>query len=473
MRRRPPRLPRAVSLTAYRDGRIALPSALLLALALLALLAPRALAEADRLEADRIEADRIEISKDGAETAVWTPDPIAAARALVGSGGVPTGDAPYGDAPDWSNTLRRQIGGVLLTDVDGDQRDDLVAVCFSSNSFPPYDDWRNLIYRNVGEALEDDPSWISVDQISNGDVQAAFIDDDPYLDLFVASNAASRLYAGGPTGPSTQPGWAAGGGATWETSGLFCDLDRDGYPELITTAQGFGQSDPFRPMRVYDNVDGVLETAPSWQSAESSIQNFLACADVTGDEWPDVAVAKWANFESGIYRNDGAGTLELSPFWTTGDTDTDRGIALGDLDGDDDVDLALGHDPTERYDGDGIGGFTRTWTSQATFFGQQDLKLHDVDGDGDLDLAEIHFSNGVTNIYLNRDGVLDASPSWSYDAPSVGNALAFGDVNGDGFADLAIGLSGDPSLLVFLNRRPFVFSDGFESADLSAWTAGP
>ena len=90
-----------------------------------------------------------------------------------------------------------------------------------------------------------------------------------------------------------------------------------------------------------------------------------------------------------------------------------------------------------------------------------------------MDLAEVHFSNGVVNVYENLDGELSAAPSWSYDSPYVGTALAFGDINGDRMPDLVLGNSGDVSVMVFYNQLPLpaaIFADGFEDGSLGRWS---
>lgn len=123
------------------------------------------------------------------------------------------------------------------------------------------------------------------------------------------------------------------------------------------------------------------------------------------------------------------------------------------MDGNDWPDLALGHDPTTLYGNDG-GTMSISWTSTAGYFGHNELRSCDVDQDGDEDLAEVHFSNGQVHIYVNNDGVLDSAPSWTYDSPTVGTAIAFGDINGDEWPDLIVGNSGDPSVKVFYSQPP-------------------
>lgn len=397
---------------------------------------------------------RVEISDDGHAAVVIEQE--SAATILVRSD-----EVPYGSEPDWQNDLRVQVGGLQAADVNDDGLVDVIAGCYKSNSYPPYDDWENLIYFNVGGELEANPSWISADEVSTGDIQVAHLNDDPYPDIFAGNGgfamSPSVIYYGGPDGPSTTPGWSSNDNA-WNNYALPVDIDNDGDIDIVTANQGNSDVDPYRPMYMFRNDNGVIGTTPAWQSLEWSIQGFLAAGNFNDDEWIDIAVSKWVNFESAVYLNSGAG-LSITPGWTTGDDDSDKGVAWADVDGDGWDDLALGHDPTLLYQNTGGGALTPVWSSTDTYFGHSDIRFVDVDGDGDEDLADIHFSNGHVNIYLNRDGVLDSAPTWSYDCSHVGTAIAFGDINGNGRPDLVVGNSGNPSIMVFYAADPDCVGD--------------
>jgi len=347
-----------------------------------------------------------------------------------------------------------QVGGLDFGDFDNDFDLDLAVGCYHSQSYPPYNDWRNFVLTNNDGQFEESPSWWSSDSRSTTDIKWADFNSDEWLDLFACNGDFSQdpnvIYFGSPGGLATTPGWLATD-ATFTTGGDPCDFDHDGDIDMATSNQGV-YPNYNRPIYIYNNAGTGLNPTPGWQSSDQMISSFLKWGDLDNDGYEELAVSKWVNFESCVYKNNN-GTMQTDPYWTCGSTRSDKGIGWGDIDNDSFPELAIGGtEPTWLFDNvEGILGVTPIWQSNNSYHGCQDLAWCDVDSDGDPDLATVEFSTGHLRIYLNIDGELSTTPSWQYDGNGMGTALAFGDINGDSFPDLAMGQSGQPSVLTFLS----------------------
>ena len=368
---------------------------------------------------------------------------------------------PFGTMPDQSVVLRRQIGGLKIADMNSDGFNDLVAVCYISSSFPPYDNAQDMVFFGNGSGIDLTPGWLSDEDTHTGDVQIGDINNDGHPDIVTIHGGlrrdSVRVYFNSASGVSTAPGYTSNtSGTNWGTAGALADMDQDGDLDLVTTNQGVSPN-PFRPVLMFDNTGSTLTTNSVWQSADEAVQNGIDARDVTGDGFPDLAVAKWVNFNSGLYLNT-SGTPQPLPSATVPTDDTDRGALFTDLDGDGISEVAFGGDPSRVYDY-AMGSLFERYASNPPFAGPQEIGFFDIDNDGDEDFAEIHFSDGRAHLYLNRSGELDTNPTWSYDASEVGTALAFGDLNNDGRSDLVLGYSGDTCIRVFFAQTPVCAAD--------------
>jgi len=123
-----------------------------------------------------------------------------------------------------------------------------------------------------------------------------------------------------------------------------------------------------------------------------------------------------------------------------GDSWSER-VALGDLDGDGDLDAFVANDnygANRVWRNDGLGIFEDTGQTMGTAF-SNDVALGDLDGDGDLDAFVANGSWWVSqpNTVWRNDGTGQFT-LWQSLGNSTSNAVALGDLDGDGDLDAFI-----------------------------------
>lgn len=228
----------------------------------------------------------------------------------------------------------------------------------------------------------------------------------------------------------------------------FADIDGDGDADLVVA---YGNDMSPGPLAVYTNQGGVLESRASWISATDHYYGQLSVGDVDGDGAADVLVSRYLSdlgWESGggvqLFLNLG-GALEDTPSWEAIGFFSFAN-ALGDVDGDGDLDLvATGGEsygeipePTRLFLNDGAGDFgaAPAWLTEPSY--SYDASFADFDGNGRLDLALARHGDGHA-IWLNEGGTFPIAPSWEATGGVFeGNTLDWGDLDGDGQLDLVV-----------------------------------
>ena len=229
---------------------------------------------------------------------------------------------------------------------------------------------------------------------------------------------------------------------------LVVDLNGDGIPDLVGDSAS----------RILLGLgDGTFESAVSLPALSNGGYEGLAHGDVDGDGVTDLLAAGSTGVE--IHRGLGDGTFEAP---------RDLGyfgqrLELADLDADGTLDLVLtdfGDDTVVVVPGLG-GGFFGTEARYPVGRLPYGLAVADLDTDGDLDLAVVNESDDTLSILFGAgDGTL--APATSIDLGSLGaycpSAIAAGDLDGDGRADLVTANQCSSNSTILLQRNGGTFS---------------
>jgi hypothetical protein len=314
-------------------------------------------------------------------------------------------------------------------------------------------------------------------------VDVADVDGDGDLDAFVGNiadcqgcNAANRVWINDGDGNFDDSLQRLGHRDTWGVA--LGDFDGDGDPDVFS-ANAAGAAAEAASNTVWLNTSGSF--ADSGQRLGSADSRHVAVGDLDGDGDLDAFVANMG--ANTVWLNDGSGTFADSGL-RLGDKRT-LVVALGDLDGDGDLDAMTGNT-----------GLNHVWWNESTpghalfvdsgmLLGEahsggdgpatKDIALGDLDGDGDLDAfvvnAGVGTRDGKPAEVLNTVYLAEGDPNapgrtiFVDSGQRLGDDFSFGvdlaDVDGDGDLDAFVAnsyLCGTANK-VWLNDGKGVFSD--------------
>jgi hypothetical protein len=312
-------------------------------------------------------------------------------------------DAAHGMLP---GGLEDKVAAVALTDLDGDGDVDALLGRDGASSGGA---WRNLGTPSGGVLFEVLPGALPVEtQKSVRDLVVGDLDGDGAVDhvalqatvLPSAKDVQGYRNLGDGT-HAAMPGLAFDGDTSQR--GELADVDADGDLDLVVTG-GDPWSAP-RPVLLYRNGGAGVFADDTAASLPAAASRDLALGDVDGDGDVDLALTTFGGTPA-LLLNAGGGTFAFDPSFTP--ANGSLSVRLGDTDGDGDVDLVRSWRPAanspETFElfRNGGGGAFGAPERGATVLRPGAPLLANVDHDSDLDLVLLQEQRRLA-VFLNRD----------------------------------------------------------------------
>jgi FG-GAP-like repeat/FG-GAP repeat len=352
--------------------------------------------------------------------------------------------------------------GVVVLDINADGKPDIITTNFNSNTVSVL---RNITASNAAQ-FHFSAQVTFATGTSPAAVAAADVNGDGKLDLAVVNRNSSNLSVLLNTTVASAATVAFGAlqpliGLNSANSLAIADFNGDGKPDFV-------MPDGNSSFLSYLNTTVPGATAATFhlqQFAASLAPSGIAAADINGDGKPDVIVSNLSSDSISV-------SLDTTPVGATTATfasaklftadEHPMGVCVADFNGDGKPDVATG-----TFDGSTVSVFLNTTVTGAsipTFAAKQSfatgnhdqaIACGDLNGDGKADIVVANASDNTVSVRRNTTAVGAATATFAtqqtFATGSTPSGVTIADVNGDGQPDILVADLNPGAASVLLN----------------------
>ncbi len=333
---------------------------------------------------------------------------------------------------------------VSLGDVDGDGHLDIVLA--KGRHWP----LSNLILRNDGKGHFTTEN-LSAAPDRTYTAALADLDGDGHLDIVVSNDRPDRKLIYLNDGKGHFRGSGTFGQPEWPTRYVtVADLNGDGRPDLVVANRS---ADPKKPKPSYVCLNDGKGAFPSCRPLPGTQSaTIIVASDLDGDGFIDLHVPHRDGGQSLVFWGDGTGNFSAKPTTFGPPHSSIRAAVAADIDGDGKKDLVVGdaEKGVSVYLNDGKRKFAEPMPLGSKTGKPYSIGVADLNRDGKPDIV-VGNQQVPGSIFFNQSNgkqLRFQQTSWN-DGQGTVYGLAIGDLDGDGWPDIAAARSEAPNAVWF------------------------
>jgi streptogramin lyase len=284
-------------------------------------------------------------------------------------------------------------------------------------------------------------------------VNVGYFNNDTYLDIVVALALSDSigLLLGFGDGTFTNPTMFATGLSSYPAGIAVANWNDDKWMDVAIVHKTAVNVGIF-----LGSGDKIFAVQNKYSTGLGSAPQSIAVHDFNKDKRLDVVVTNSGTDNIGVFMGYGDGTFGNQTIYPTGDGSSPWSVAVGDLNNDGLLDIAVANRDSSDIAvftgyGDGTFGHLQTY-STGPLSVPVSIAVLDFNKDMTLDIAVATSDAGYLGVFQNQNGTFDELKIYRTGYKSNPSAITVGDFNNDNWTDIAVITRGINSIEVLLKK---------------------